>query len=438
LVKKPYFLFAAAALFALGVFLAAQESAGPEGAGPNARASHPETVRWYRSNASGLAIELIPSRLAAMRNEYCLSVETIGPEKLPGIIPRNIISYYEEGYSVEFRLLYESAKETRRQWIFRDGKGLGRLAASGTADFFSSANRRGNEGEDDGEVNRKGFIEIRDSEGFVTREFQYDEDLSEWDFRYYYREGILIRAETWLKGPPLPPSAVKETGALEEEDEDDEGDEDETSDQVAAAAAEIKGPVLECLFTDYYRYSRSGSLRAIDRTIHEGEGERSRVGFPALSPRIAPANELATEAGVYTSEYFLGAGSLEGLTISYNLDSRGRVLGETLKDGEGKTVGELRNNWSGNRLQNVLWKSGDDERRVEFEYDKDGNPTAERNFRKGVLERAVKTEGGTEVEEIYMGGVLILRAYWANGLKISEEWISSGGLPGENPRENPR
>jgi hypothetical protein len=130
----------------------------------------------------------------------------------------------------------------------------------------------------------------------------------------------------------------------------------------------------------------------------------------------------------------LGAGNLEGLTISYSLDSRGRILSEISKDEEGKTIGELRNSWTGDRLEAVAWKSGDDDRRIEFEYDKDKNPTAERNFRKGVLERTVTADGDNEneIEEIYMNGVLILRAYWENGLKISEERVSSGG--GSPPR----
>jgi hypothetical protein len=410
--NKKYFLFSIitiAALLALGIILAAQESPGT-----SVTVTAPEPVRWYRSNASGLEIELIPSRLAAMRNEYCISVEVIGQQRLPGIIPRNILSYYAEGYRVEFKVLYENSKEIRRQWIFRDSKDLGRLAASGTAEFFSSINnnRRGNESEDPDEV--KGFIELRNSEGFVTREFQYDADLSEWDFRYYYREGLLIRAETWLKGPPPPP--VKEESQGEGE-------------APALTVASGRVPVFERLFTDYYRYSRSGSLRAIDRTIHEGEGGRTRVGFPALSPRITPVHEVATQAGIYTTAYFLGIGNLEGLTISYSLDSRGRILSEISKNEAGKTVGELRNEWSGDRLQFVTWKSGDDDRRIEFEYDKDKNPLVERNFRKGVLERIVNIDGDNEVEEIYMNGILILRAYWEQGLKISEERVTSGGLP---------
>jgi len=406
--KKMFLLLIIAALLALGIFLAAQESS--ESIGSRAGASTPESVRWYRSNASGLEIELIPSRLAAMRNEYCLSVEVIGPQRLPGMIPRNIVHYYEEGYRVEFRVLYENSKEIRRQWIFRDSGGLGRLAASGTGDFFSSAVRRGNENEDPDEV--KGFIEIRNSSGYVTREFQYDEDLSEWDFRYYYREGFLIRAETWLKEPSSAKGKPQDEGEAS-----------------AATDAAGKEPVFENLFTDYYRYSRSGSLRAIDRTIHQGEGERSRVGFPALGPRVTPVHEVATQAGIYTTAYFLGVGNLEGLTISYSLDNRGRILSEISKNEEGKTVGELRNNWSGDRLQDVVWRSGDDDRRIEFEYDKDKNPLVERNFRKGVLERIVTIDGDNEVEEIYMNGVLILRAYWEKGLKISEERVSSGGLP---------
>jgi antitoxin component YwqK of YwqJK toxin-antitoxin module len=133
--------------------------------------------------------------------------------------------------------------------------------------------------------------------------------------------------------------------------------------------------------------------------------------------------ELATHAGIYTTAYFLGTGSLESLTISYSVDSRGRVLSEISKGEDGKTIGELRNTWLNDRLQDVEWKSGDDERRIEFEYDRDGNPMAERNYRKGVLERTVTIDGYNEIEEIYMNGVLILRAYWENGLKISEERV---------------
>ena len=408
-----------AVLFALGIFLTAQESTG------TGLSETAEPIRWYRSNASGLAIELIPSRLAALRYEYCVSVETISPRRLPGAIPRNIVSYYEEGYRVELRQLYENGVEIRRQWIFRDGRGLARISASGSPEFFSTVVRRVNEGEEPDEV--KGFIEIRNSAGTVTRELQFDEDLSEWEFRYVYSGGILIRAETWLKDPPLPPpppvqEAEVSPGLV------DEGE--ALIQRAAIAPVERKEPVLERLFTDSYRYTRSGSLRAIDRTVHERAGERSRVGFPALSPRVTPKEELATHAGIYTSAYLLGAGNLEGLTISHNLDSRGRVLSEITKNEEGKTIGELRNTWSDNRLMIAEWKSGDDERRFEFEYDKDGKPLVERNFRKGVLERVVTTEEDNEIEEIYMNGILILRAYWENGLKVSEERVrGSGGSP---------
>jgi len=199
--KKHFLLLITtfAVLFALGIFLAAQESADM-----GISETAPEPIRWYRANASGLAIELIPSRLAAMRYEYSLSVEEISQRRLPGIIPGNIIPYYEEGYRVE------NGVEIRRQWIFRDGRGLARMSASGSPDFFSPAVRRVNEDEEPDEV--KGFIEIRNSAGLATRELQFDEDLSEWEFRYIYNGRILIRAETWLKGPPLPP--VKETDVL--------------------------------------------------------------------------------------------------------------------------------------------------------------------------------------------------------------------------------
>jgi hypothetical protein len=415
--SKKHFLLSTitiSALFALGIFLAAQESAG------TGLSETAEPIRWYRSNASGLAIEMIPSRLAALRYEYCVSVETISQRRLPGAIPRNIISYYESGYRVEFRQLYENGIEIRRQWIFRDGRGLARISASGSPDFFSAVARRANEDEEPDEV--KGFIEIRNSAGTVTRELQFDEDLSEWEFRYFYNGGILIRAETWLKGPPLSPPVQEADVSVGLE-----GEWEASIQRAAFAPVERKEPVLVRLFTDYYRYTRSGSLRAIDRTIHEGTGERSRIGFPALSPGITHREELATHAGIYTTAYFLGIGNLDGLTIIHNLDNRGRVLSEITKNEEGKTIGELRNTWSDNRLMVAEWKSGEDERRFEFEYDKDGKPLVERNFRKGILERVVTVEGDNEIEEIYMNGILILRAYWENGLKVSEERV--GGFP---------
>jgi hypothetical protein len=72
----------------------------------------------------------------------------------------------------------------------------------------------------------------------------------------------------------------------------------------------------------------------------------------------------------------------------------------------------------------ALWRSIDDERLIEFEYDNDGNRIVERNFRNGILERSVTAQNGMDIEEIFMNGRLVLRAFWEDGVKISEERIT--------------
>ena len=430
-------------------------------------------IRWYRSNASGMALEQINSRLAALRNEYSLSVQSIDPSRLPWILPSNIRPYYDESFRVELRILYKEGSsfrmedaEVRRQWIFRNARGTTAVVASGTPGFFDGENRQiadpvvkenkiedgeeGGEGEEVGEEEKEktkeikisGIIEMRNSAGLVTRELQFDQDLAEWDFRYFYRENTLLRAETWFKEAPLPPPVVvEEETPLEEsglEDPSLEEFEDEGVDDDAIVIAveeppkpvpiveERKDPVLVRTYTDYYRYTRSGSLRAIDRIIHS-DVTKSRVGFPRLGPGVSFGDDLVSQGSAYTAGFFMGVSSPEGSMISYNLDSRGRILGEVWKDENGKILGELKNTWSGDRLQSVSWKSEDEDRLIEYEYDSKGNTRVERNFNFGELERIMTYEDGRDIEEIYMGGRLILRAYWENGRKVKEERVFSTG-----------
>jgi YD repeat-containing protein len=327
-------------------------------------------IRWYRSNSSGMALELISSGAAAMRNEFCLSVQAAAPGELPSLTA----SYYADSYAIELRVLYENGGEIRRQWIFRD-RGVVRFSASGSGGLF-----QGGAG--------SGFIEVRNAEGATVLERRYEEDLSEWEFRFAYDGNTLLRAEIWHKEAP---------------------GENEGDNAFVPVAA------------DYYRYSRSGSLRAIDRLLREG-ADISRVAFPR--PGVSPEGGDINYGIAYTSEFLLNVLNRAGAQISYTLDGRGRVLAEVWKDENGRVLGEITNTWSDNRLISALWKSEDDERRVEFEYDGSGNRTGERNFRRGVLERSVLLRGGRETEEIYMNGRLILRIIWEGGVKISEERVN--------------
>ena len=381
---KTAFPFIAISLIICGTILHAQESSA-----------------WYRSNQAGMALQLVPSRLIALRNEYCLSIETARPADIPGIL----LSHYDDLFTAELRTLYENGQELRRQWLFRDSEGLVRLTASGSANFFAAekpaAELSDEEIEDEETTDEEnseedtgtGFIEIRDEDGLIVRELRYEDDRSEWDYRFFYNEQSLVSAETWFK------SSVEEN--IEE------------SDYVPVS-------------TDYYRYSRSGSLRAIDRTLHERAGDNFRLGFPRLGTGVSPEEELITRGIVYTSDFLQDIYIPEGAKISYTLDSRGRIMAEVWKDADDTILGEFRNTWAGDRLGSVLWKSKDDERFVEYEYGSDGSRTVERNYRRGELERIVRSFGDRDMEEIYMNERLILRAIWEKGTKISEEWISPG------------
>jgi hypothetical protein len=359
-------------------------------------------IRWYRSNSSGMTLELIPSRLAAMRSEYSLSVRSA----LQREVPELMLPHFNNGYRIELRTLYHEGIATRYQWVFRDGRGTTRLTAAGRGSHFAVRNPLSLSLETEEEIN-SGIIEIRNSFGDVTREFQFNEDLSEWDFRYFYRDGLLVRTEIWYKPPPPDPDDSEANG--------------ENGPHEAPQPVE---PVFALMFTDLYRYTRSGSLRAIDRSFHEGGLEGLRLGFPRLGPGVSFGEELVSHGGIYNTEFFAGTAPSDNLTISYSVDNRGRVLSEIWRDEDGGILGELVNTWVGDRLQSALWRSTGDERLVEFEYDDDGDRIAERNYRNGVLERTVVTQYDQEIEELFMNGRLVLRAVWEDGVKISEERFS--------------
>jgi YD repeat-containing protein len=353
-------------------------------------------IRWYRSNSSGMLLQSIPSRLAALRNEYSLSIRNAQYWEVPELL----LPYYNNSYSTELRVLYNEGEVSRRQWIFRDESGMTRLTASGGGSRF--AVRGAGSLSEGGDDSNSGVIEIRNWRGDVIREFQFEDDLSEWDYQYIYMDDLLLSAEIWFKAAPP-----------EETDEDDP----------------VIAPVFVLSYTDYYRYTRSGSLRAIDRALHEGAAELQRIAFPRLGSGISFADDdLITHGSAYTSGHLIGNQNPEGITINYNLDSRGRILGEIWRDEKGVVIGELINTWSGDRLLSVLWKTEDEDTLIEYEYDDKGDRVVERNFSHGVLERIVINQDGMEIEDIFINGVLMLRAYWEDGHKIREE------RPGERPR----
>jgi len=365
--------------------------------------------RWYRSNSSGMTLEFIPSRLVAMRNEYSLSVEIVHRDELPEIL----LPYHDDSHTIELRTLFRADNEPRRQWIFRDSRDLAMVVASGSACFFG--------GESSEEEGPTGFIEIMNSDGAVVIERVFEEDLSQWEFRFFYDRNILISAETWFKRAPVPPAALYSAGYYSYEYPDMAYNDTAYN----AEQPVVSPPAFVLLHTDFYRYSRSGALRAIDRIFHgELEEELDRLVFPRIAPLISPAREPGALPVFYIPEFILGAMNIEGARVSYTIDNRGRILSEVWRDEYDNILGEFLNTWYGDRLKSVLWRTDYDERLVEYEYDDNGNRIVERNFRRGVLERSVASLDGIDIEDIFMNGRLVLRAIWEDGLKISEERIS--------------
>jgi YD repeat-containing protein len=352
---------------------------------------------WYLSNASGMALARIPSRAAALRNNYSLSVEKVLIDDAPEIL----VPYWDPSFSLELRVLFENGAEIRCQWIFRGEGGTARLNASGSGGFFGGAS-----GEDGA-----GFIEVYNAEGFITEERQFAADGSESAVRFFYNQGVLVKAESFLK-ERIPQADDADEAAAETPEEELEPVEFPQDGFVPAA-------------TDYYRYTRSGSLRAMERVYHaEVSGANTvRAVFPGITPGFSREVEFVNPGLAYSNEFFSDLITPAGTIVTYTTDPKGRVLREIRKDAEGNVAGEILNTWNGDRLESVYWKAEDDERLTKYEYDSEGNRITERDYRRGVLEKTVRTEGGRDIEELYLNGQVVLRAVWENGRKISEERV---------------
>jgi hypothetical protein len=342
-----------------------------------------------------MSLERSLSRFAALRNKYALSISS--PEASE--VPEYLRKYLDPSFGIELHVLYEDGAESRRQWIFRDEQGVTRLVSSGDQPSGPPEGDvvPGDDGtsspEEEVESGRGSFfIEIYDENNLIIEERQFSEETTEYITRYFYRDMLLIRAETHLHRD----------------------------------ASEGEGEKIEPVTTDYYRYSRSKSLRAVERIYNQPLPEDNyqvRLSFPHLILNAAMDKNFVKPGTAYDSE-FLDMSAEEEDGVRYTTDERGRVLVETTLDEAGEVIGEIRNTWSGDRLSMVEWKFSGEEHRSEYEYDQEGDRIVERNYRNGILERVVRREGGREVEELYMNGEMILRAIWEEGRKTSEEYFN--------------
>jgi len=86
-------------------------------------------------------------------------------------------------------------------------------------------------------------------------------------------------------------------------------------------------------------------------------------------------------------------------------------------------VWAIRNTWLGDRIIAILKTEDENEKLTEYEYDDAGKRIVQRDIQNGTLERQVFFEGENETEELYLNGILVLKAYWENGRKIHEERV---------------
>ncbi|MDR3342752.1 MAG: hypothetical protein LBT14_08205 [Treponema sp.] len=381
---------------------------------------------WYFSNAAGMILEPALSRLAALRSKYCLEVGTLPARDLPEYLQQ----YHDPAYRIELHILYERGKESRRQWVFKDEKGTTRLVSSLNPVVKKNAPQSGTPQKDappaaagpsadEPPSSPIGFIEIYDENHLITEEHQFSQDSPESIIAYFYNNQVLIRVETRLKAAGTELSGT-------------ESSETESSSTESSGTAAADGPVITTVTTDYYRYTRSNSLRSVERVYHQAvseEGRLTRLQFPSLGLHVRVDENFVSPGTAYSSDFLQdvlsGSDNIPGDRVVYTTDERGKVLTETRRDAEGNVLGEIHNTWSGDRLVSVSWQSGEDERRTEYEYDQAGDRIIERDYNKGTLERRVLREQGRETEELYMNGEVILRATWENGRKISEERVRS-------------
>ena len=354
-----------------GVFLSVPELAPdvPEWVKP---------ARWFRSNSGGMALEELPSRFAALRNEYALVIAFTAPEKLP----EYLLPYYESSYYIEERKLYEQGEESRIQWIFRDKNGTTRLIA-----VFSQ-----NSGDDKEKNNRNGFIEIFDENAALLSDYRFHIDGVINKTEYRYRDGIFISAHAFLW----------------------EG-------------SERGGEFVET-YADFFRYNRSSFLRSVERVFYRERqishsDDSILIVFPYNIMEAAKNDFFISEKLNSYPEFFGDITAGENERLSSATDERGRIFTQTFYDEEDTVVWFIRNTWLDDRIVSTSKTQGSVEILAEYEYDSGGNRILERNFRNGALERVVITEGNRDIEQLYINNVPVLQAVWEDGRKISETRI---------------
>lgn len=343
------------------------------------------SARWFRSNSGGMAVEEMPSQAAAIRNEYALAVAYTGKEELPP----NLLPFYNDDLFIESRILYENGLQKRIQWILRDWNGASRVVGvfiqPELSDNKNSAHNGGI---------KNGFIEIYNERSFLITEYRFLEDGTRSRINYAFNDNFLVSSTVYLW------------------EENDRG-----------------GEYVES-YADYLRYNRSLFLRGVERVFFKGRkislsDEPLRVSFTRDLADTDSLKKLISEKFHSYPEFFGEVFVHASEKIVYTTDERSRILSQTLYDSDNKIVWVINNKWVNGRIASTEKKEGGAVSLAEFSYDSEGEKILEKNYKNGILERVVRREGKTDIEELYMNNMIVLRAVWEDGRKISETRVSS-------------
>jgi len=362
-------------LILFAAFAALTQEAGffSPSAGADISAGWVRPAEWFRSNAGGMALEESQSSFTALRNEYALAVIFAHHSEVPDFL----LPYYDD-YLLELRRLYKNGIQIRTQWILKDSGGNIRVNA-----VFSASNDAN--AQTDHSINTEGgagFIEIFDSNSLLLTEYRYFENGAKSRVDYEFNDNHLI------------------SSVISRSDSDDN---------------------YIRMYADSYRYNRSSSLRAIERVFYndmQPDEEPFVINFPGRLMETAGDIFISERINVYPD--FFGDAALENNKIVYETDERGRVLSQTFYDERNNVIWVIQNTWQNNRITSTLKNEDGVLFLAEYEYSSDGDKLLEKNYRNGVLERIVRSEGNFEYEELYINNIMVMTAVWEDGRKISE------------------
>jgi hypothetical protein len=347
-------------------------------------------TRWYRSNKGGLALEEVSSKVAALENDYALSIGFTRKEYLP----EYLIPYYSDDYFIEVRILYEYGDQKRKQWTLKNKNGTSRVIGSFLEPHLNVSDEEDDPQNNGNENNLSGYIEIYNDRSYLMSDYNF------------YGDGVKSRTDYTFKDNLL----ISSTAYLWEENNNG-------------------GEYIES-YADLPRYNRSLFLRGIERVFYRERkislsDETLKLSFPRNLSDVTIARGPVKERLNSYPEFFGEVTVQENDKIIYATNERGIILSQTLYDESDKIIWVITNTWYNDRIISTSKKEGDNVYLAEFDYDSEGNRINERNFKNGILERVVHTQGNTDIEELYLNNVVVLRAVWEDGRKISETRVDN-------------